>query len=126
MFYERLVNVDIRRDSIELRVGIESVYRFIVQRNRRIILLAQPVTQSAAFSNVGQTNDVERAIETRIVPESVRGSLPTAKLQLHALLDERVAVPGHAHRAGAESLNVAVAAGILVYEWLGSLMKSRP
>lgn len=34
-------------------------------------------------------------------------------------LDERVALYGAAARRGTESLNVAVAAGILVYEWLG-------
>jgi TrmH family RNA methyltransferase len=34
-------------------------------------------------------------------------------------LDTPVALPGAAHRAGAESLNVAVASGILVYEWIG-------
>ncbi len=34
-------------------------------------------------------------------------------------LDVPVAIPGAAHRAGAESLNVAVASGILVYEWIG-------
>lgn len=33
-------------------------------------------------------------------------------------LDEPVALPGAPHRAGAESLNVAVAGGILVYEWM--------
>lgn len=32
-------------------------------------------------------------------------------------IDERVAIPGAPRRAGAESLNVAVAAGILIYEW---------
>lgn len=35
-------------------------------------------------------------------------------------LDTTVAVPGAAHRPAAESLNVAVAAGILVYEWMGA------
>lgn len=35
-------------------------------------------------------------------------------------LDERVAIGGAPTRAGTESLNVAVAAGILVYEWLGA------
>jgi TrmH family RNA methyltransferase len=34
-------------------------------------------------------------------------------------LDESVAIPGAATRRGTESLNVAVAAGILVYEWTG-------
>jgi TrmH family RNA methyltransferase len=34
-------------------------------------------------------------------------------------LDTTVALPGAAGRRGAESLNVAVASGILVYEWLG-------
>lgn len=34
-------------------------------------------------------------------------------------LDEPVAIPGDAARDGAESLNVAVASGILVYEWMG-------
>ncbi len=34
-------------------------------------------------------------------------------------IDERVAIPGASRRAGAESLNVAVAAGILIYEWTG-------
>ncbi len=37
-----------------------------------------------------------------------------------ALLDATVAIPGAPTRRGAESLNVAVAAGILVYEWIGS------
>ncbi len=36
-----------------------------------------------------------------------------------AALDARVTVPGHAARRGAESLNVAVAAGILLYAWAG-------
>ena len=35
-------------------------------------------------------------------------------------LDTPVAIPGAAHRPSAESLNVAVAGGILVYEWLGA------
>ena len=35
------------------------------------------------------------------------------------LLDERVSIRGAADRRGAESLNVAVAAGILMYRWLG-------
>ena len=35
-------------------------------------------------------------------------------------LEARVAIPGAPRRAGTESLNVAVAAGILVYEWLGA------
>lgn len=35
------------------------------------------------------------------------------------VLDATVALPGAARRRGTESLNVAVAAGILVYEWLG-------
>jgi TrmH family RNA methyltransferase len=34
-------------------------------------------------------------------------------------LDAPVAIPGAARRPGAESLNVAVASGILVYEWIG-------
>lgn len=34
-------------------------------------------------------------------------------------LDTPVALPGAAHRPSAESLNVAVAGGILVYEWMG-------
>ncbi len=38
---------------------------------------------------------------------------------VRALLDERVAIRGAPRRAGTESLNVAVAAGILVYAWLG-------
>ena len=38
---------------------------------------------------------------------------------VHRLLDERVVVTGAAETKGAESLNVAVAAGILVYQWLG-------
>ncbi len=38
---------------------------------------------------------------------------------VRALLDERVVIRGATGRAGAESLNVAVAAGILVYAWLG-------
>lgn len=38
---------------------------------------------------------------------------------VQALVDDTVAIPGAAHRQGAESLNVAVAAGILVYEWIG-------
>lgn len=36
-----------------------------------------------------------------------------------ALLDERVLVPGRSSRRGTESLNVAVAAGILMYAWMG-------
>ncbi|NBB85669.1 MAG: RNA methyltransferase [Bacteroidetes bacterium] len=35
------------------------------------------------------------------------------------VLDEPVAIPGSASRDGAESLNVAVAAGILIHAWLG-------
>jgi TrmH family RNA methyltransferase len=35
-------------------------------------------------------------------------------------LDTPVAIPGAAHRPSAESLNVAVAGGILVYEWMGA------
>ena len=38
---------------------------------------------------------------------------------VRALLDERVAIRGAEGRRGAESLNVAVAAGILMYRWLG-------
>lgn len=38
---------------------------------------------------------------------------------VRALLDERVAISGAEDRRGAESLNVAVAAGILMYRWLG-------
>ncbi|MFQ5569631.1 MAG: TrmH family RNA methyltransferase [Rhodothermales bacterium] len=38
---------------------------------------------------------------------------------VRAHLDERVAVTGASRRVGTESLNVAVAAGILVYQWLG-------
>lgn len=34
-------------------------------------------------------------------------------------IDEPVAIPGAPTRAGTESLNVAVAAGILIYEWTG-------
>ena len=34
-------------------------------------------------------------------------------------IDTPVALPGAPHRLGAESLNVAVAGGILVYEWTG-------
>jgi TrmH family RNA methyltransferase len=34
-------------------------------------------------------------------------------------LDEPIAIPGDATREGTESLNVAVASGILVYEWTG-------
>lgn len=33
-------------------------------------------------------------------------------------LDEPVAIPGAPNRRGAESLNVAIASGILVYEWM--------
>lgn len=36
---------------------------------------------------------------------------------VRACLDDRVAIPGAARRRGTESLNVAVAAGILLYEW---------
>ena len=39
---------------------------------------------------------------------------------VRACLAERVAIAGTASRAGAESLNVAVAAGILVYAWMGA------
>ncbi len=35
-----------------------------------------------------------------------------------ALLDARVAIAGAPGRRGTESLNVAVATGILTYEWL--------
>lgn len=35
-------------------------------------------------------------------------------------LDEPIAIPGAADRQGAESLNVAIASGILVYEWMGA------
>ena len=38
---------------------------------------------------------------------------------VQACLAERVAIAGAASRAGTESLNVAVAAGILMYAWLG-------
>lgn len=38
---------------------------------------------------------------------------------VETLLDHTVAIPGSAHRRGTESLNVAIAAGILVYEWIG-------
>lgn len=37
------------------------------------------------------------------------------------LLDDRVSIPGHPRRHGAESLNVAVAAGILVQAWTAGL-----
>lgn len=33
------------------------------------------------------------------------------------LIDQRVVIPGSARREGAESLNVGVAAGIMLYEW---------
>jgi TrmH family RNA methyltransferase len=36
-----------------------------------------------------------------------------------ALLDERIVVPGRSSGGGTESLNVAVAAGILMYAWMG-------
>jgi len=39
--------------------------------------------------------------------------------RLEAVLAERVAIPAAAGRAGVESLNVAVAAGILVHAWRG-------
>lgn len=38
---------------------------------------------------------------------------------VQALLDERLVIAGADARAGTESLNVAVAAGILVYAWMG-------
>jgi len=38
---------------------------------------------------------------------------------VQACLAERIAIEGAAARAGTESLNVAVAAGILVYAWMG-------
>lgn len=38
---------------------------------------------------------------------------------VQSAIDEPVAIPGAPRRAGAESLNVAVAAGILIYEWTG-------
>lgn len=38
---------------------------------------------------------------------------------VRAALTERVAIPGSPSRAATESLNVAVAAGILLHEWLG-------
>jgi TrmH family RNA methyltransferase len=34
-------------------------------------------------------------------------------------LDTPVSIPGAPYRPAAESLNVAVAGGILVYEWIG-------
>lgn len=34
-------------------------------------------------------------------------------------LHQRIAIPGAVGRAGTESLNVAIASGILLYEWLG-------
>lgn len=37
--------------------------------------------------------------------------------QVDAQLDERVAIGGSSHRVGTESLNVAVAAGVLMYLW---------
>ena len=40
--------------------------------------------------------------------------------EVEALLNDTVAIPGSPKRRGAESLNVAVAAGILVYEWIGA------
>ena len=39
--------------------------------------------------------------------------------EVQACLAERVAIAGAAARAGTESLNVAVAAGILMYVWMG-------
>lgn len=39
--------------------------------------------------------------------------------EVQALLDERIAIRGTPRRAGTESLNVAIAGGILVYAWLG-------
>lgn len=39
---------------------------------------------------------------------------------VRAALDEPVAIPGSATREGAESLNVAVAAGILLHAWQGT------
>jgi len=39
--------------------------------------------------------------------------------EVHALLHARIAVAGTPTRRGAESLNVAVAGGILLYQWLG-------
>ena len=38
---------------------------------------------------------------------------------VQARIHDVVALPGRPRRSGAESLNVAVAAGILVYEWIG-------
>lgn len=38
--------------------------------------------------------------------------------EVDGLLDERIVVPGVASRQGTESLNAAVAAGILMYAWL--------
>ncbi len=40
--------------------------------------------------------------------------------EVAALLDARVAIAGAPDRRGTESLNVAVAAGILAYQWLGA------
>ena len=40
---------------------------------------------------------------------------------VQALLDERIAIRGTPRREGTESLNVAIAGGILVYAWLGKV-----
>lgn len=37
--------------------------------------------------------------------------------EVGALVDERIVIPGSPRREGAESLNVGVAAGIVLYEW---------
>lgn len=40
-------------------------------------------------------------------------------------VDERVLIPGRPRRGGTESLNVAVAAGILMYEWTRDIRQGR-
>ncbi len=50
-----------------------------------------------------------------ILGSEAHGLSPEVKV----LLDERVAIPSAPGRQGTESLNVAVSAGLLVYEWVG-------
>ena len=56
-----------------------------------------------------------RASAVLIMGSEAHGLSPAVR----ALLNERVVLSGAATRAGTESLNVAIAAGILMYEWMG-------
>lgn len=50
-----------------------------------------------------------------VLGSEAHGLHPDVRIQV----DETVAIPGAPRRQGTESLNVAVAAGILIYEWNG-------